>query len=343
MKVPEPRKLKSGTWFIQLRLGGESIPVSALSKAECIKKAQLIKAEHRAGKRSYTPAAEKTPRQLMDAYIEHIRQSASPSTLVGYNTIRNNRFRCVSDTPCAKILDWQSAIDADAKLFSPKTIKNSWAFLSTAMRFASLPVPTVRLPQIVPADRAWLDPDEILKFVELLRGQPCEIPALLALHSLRRSEILALTFGDIDLDAQTISVRGAAVVDEHHNLVYRPENKNVSSRRVIPIMIPALLDAILAISERPPASRIYTGNANTPYRQINRICAANNLPLVGVHGLRHSFASLAYHLGLSELETMELGGWSDSNTMRKIYTHLARADRIKATNKIAEFFHQNAN
>ena len=48
MKVPEPRKLKSGTWFIQLRLGGESIPVSALTRSDCIKQAQLIKAQHRA-------------------------------------------------------------------------------------------------------------------------------------------------------------------------------------------------------------------------------------------------------------------------------------------------------
>ena len=46
MKVPEPRKLKSGTWFIQMRLGGESIPVSAPTRTECIKQAEKIKADH---------------------------------------------------------------------------------------------------------------------------------------------------------------------------------------------------------------------------------------------------------------------------------------------------------
>ena len=40
MKVPEPRKLKSGTWFIQMRLGGESVPVSAATRTECIRQAE---------------------------------------------------------------------------------------------------------------------------------------------------------------------------------------------------------------------------------------------------------------------------------------------------------------
>ena len=50
-KVPNPRKLKCGTWFIQLLLNGESIPVGATTKKECINQTQLIKAEYKAGKR----------------------------------------------------------------------------------------------------------------------------------------------------------------------------------------------------------------------------------------------------------------------------------------------------
>ena len=42
MKVPEPRKLKSGTWFLQMRLGGESVPVSAATRTECIRQAEKI-------------------------------------------------------------------------------------------------------------------------------------------------------------------------------------------------------------------------------------------------------------------------------------------------------------
>ena len=179
--------------------------------------------------------------------------------------------------------------------------------------------------------------------MELVRGQSFEIPALLALHGLRRSEILALTYGKIDLIANTITVHGAAVMGEDNVLVHKQTNKNASSHRIVPIMIPALADAIRSAPPHQPDDPIYTSNANTLCAQINRLCRNNGLPQVGVHGLRHSFASLAFHLGLTEQETMELGGWADYNTMRKIYTHLAAADRLKSQNKMAAFFKANAN
>ena len=42
------------------------------------------------------------------------------------------------------------------------------------------------------------------------------------------------------------------------------------------------------------------------------------MPEVGTHGLRHSFASLAYHLGMSELETMELGDVTKKKMLERI-------------------------
>lgn len=343
MKVPEPRKLKSGTWFIQLRLGGESIPVSALTRSDCIKQAQLIKAQHRADAREVKYKTDKTVRDLMADYIDSIRKTASPSTVRGYVTIRDNRFASIADKPADKIKNWQRVIDTEADLASAKTLKNAWGFLRTAMRHAGMTPPDVRLPQLVPPDKPWLEPDEVLRFVELVRGQSFEIPALLALHGLRRSEILALTYGKVDLAANTITVHGAAVMGEDNVLIHKPTNKNASSHRIVPIMIPALADAIRSAPPHQPDDPIYTSNANTLCAQINRLCRNNGLPQVGVHGLRHSFASLAFHLGLTEQETMELGGWSDYNTMRKIYTHLAAADRLKSQNKMAAFFKANAN
>ena len=77
---------------------------------------------------------------------------------------------------------------------------------------------------------------------------------------------------------------------------------------------------------------------NERFWRINEICKAHGLPEVGVHGLRHSFASLAYHLQIPEKIAMEIGGWSDDGTMRKIYTHLAQKDIAERARDFSNFF-----
>ena len=101
-------------------------------------------------------------------------------------------------------------------------------------------------------------------------------------------------------------------------------------------MIPRLLR--LLKQSKKDGSPIRDCHPDTIYKHVNRACAACGLPNVGIQGLRRSFASLCYHLKLSERETMELGGWEDPATMRKIYIHLAKRDKDRAQKKIAGFF-----
>ena len=341
MKVPEPRKLSSGTWFIQLRLGGESISVSALTRADCVRQAQLIKAQHRAGAREAKYKTDKTVRELMTDYIAALPADTSPATIRGYEIIKAHRFQDVLDKPPGKI-DWQKTIDAET--VSAKTLKNAWSFTASCLRAAGVPVPDVRLPRGQKKERPFLEPEEILQVLPLLNGRKYEIPALLALHSLRRSEIMALDFADIDMKTKTIHVHAAAVQDKDNQIVRKAQTKTAASTRDVPIMIPQLLDAVRRSGKT--SGPVWEGTPCALYRTMEDVCAQLGIPNVGAHGLRHSFASLAYHLGMSELESMEIGGWSDYNTMRSIYTHLAKSDRLKAQNKMAAFYetaNKNAN
>lgn len=337
MKVPEPRKLKSGTWFIQLRLGGQSIPVSSLSKTDCIHQAELIKAEYRSGKREVALKKDKTVRELMTDYIAALPASTSPATIRGYEIIKKNRFQSALNKQPEKI-NWQAVIDAEQR--APKTVKNAWDFTSACLRAAGKPVPKVRLPKGKPKPRPFLEPEEILQALPLLEGRKYEIPALLALHSLRRSEIMGLDFADIDLKNKVIHVYGATVQDKDNKLVNKDDNKTDAGTRDIPIMIPRLVDLLKQSGKTTGA--VWGTTPCGLYRTMEDVCKIMGIPNVGAHGLRHSFASLAYHLNLSELATMEIGGWSDYKTVRKIYTHLAKRDRLKAQNKMAEFY-ENAN
>lgn len=341
MKVPEPRKLSSGTWFIQLRLGGESITVNALTRKDCIRQAEAIKGAHRAGKREQKHKADKTVRNLMEEYIAALPAGTSPATIRGYEIIKKNRFRSVLDCTPDKI-DWQAVLDAES--VAEKTLRNAWGFTASCLRRAGCDVPNVRIAKGAAKERPFLEPEQILKALPLLEGRKYEIPALLALHSLRRSEIMALDFSDIDLKTNLISVHGATVQDKDNKLVRKERTKTAASTRQVPIMIPQLVDAIKRAGKS--SGPVWEGTPCALYRTMEDVCKQLGVPNVGAHGLRHSFASLAYHLGMSELEAMEIGGWSDYQTMRKIYTHLAKSDRLKAQNKMAQFYknaNQNAN
>lgn len=344
MKVPEPRKMSSGNWFIQLRLGGVSTTVTEPTKKECIRKAEMIKAEYRAGVREIKKAPDATPTltKAIDAYIDKRKNTLSPSTITGYRRIQNGRFKTVMKKPLTELADWQEICDSESALCSPKTLRNAYHFICSVLKENGIVPKKVTLPTMIPHTREWLEPDQIKTLVASVTGQPMELPILFALHSLRRSEILALDWANIDLENKRISVRGAVVKDETGTFVKKDSNKNKSSTRTLPIMIPELETALKAIPEKDRTGAVITCGGDSICNRINKACRKVGLPEVGTHGLRHSFASLAYHLGMSELETMEIGGWSDTQTMHKIYTHLAAKDRIKAENKMAAFY-KNAN
>ncbi len=343
MKVPEPRKMSSGNWFIQMRLGGISVTVTEPAKKECIRKAEMIKAEYRAGVREIKKASvDPTLTKAIDAYIEKRQNTLSPSTITGYRRIQSGRFKEAMGKPLSELTDWQGICDRESSLCSPKTLRNAYHFVCSVLKENGIVPKKVTLPTMIPHTREWLEPDQIKILVSSVVGQPMELPILFALHSLRRSEILALDWSNIDLVNKRISVRGAVVKDETGTFVKKQANKNKSSTRTLPIMIPELEAALKAIPEKDRKGAVITCGGDSICNRINKACRKAGLPEVGTHGLRHSFASLAYHLGMSELETMEIGGWSDTQTMHKIYTHLAAKDRMKAENKMASFY-KNAN
>lgn len=332
MKIPKIRQLPSGTWTCQLRIDGRSISVTDDSREACERKAIAYKA------RLITPedkAKRLTVKQAIDNYIKERENVLSPSTVRGYRAIQRTRFQRIQRKQI-RAVQWQRVISDEAKLCAPKTLRNAWAFMRSVLRDNGIQPPNVRLPQVTRKDKPFLDPEQIPVFLAAIHGHPCEIPALLALSSLRRSEIAGLTWDHVDLANNRIHVIGAVVHDVSGKLVYKSENKNATSRRTVPIMIPQLRAALSAVPDKTGA--VCKCHPNSIYRWINKLCAQNGLPLVGVHGLRHSFASIAYHVGMSEKETMQIGGWSDNQTMHSVYTHLAERDRIKAENKLAAFF-----
>lgn len=335
IKIPTPRK-RGQKWYVDLRR--EGVTVIEDTEAEAKAKAVAIRAGFVDLKKR--PSAI-TLEKAIDNYIEVRSNVLSPSTLVGYKSVKKNRFKGVMKCPVADIKDWQEVINAEAAICSPKTVKNAWGLIRPAIEAAGVELPKVKLPQLVPKEPVFLTPEQISVFVAAVKGTPVEIPALLGLHSLRRSEIAALDWANIDLKKRIIKVSGAVVPGENWTLVEKPTNKNSASTRTVPIMIPELYDALKAVPDK--SGKVVTCYISTIYDWVNKVCNENNLPRLGVHGLRHSFASLAYHVRMSEQAAMQIGGWSDYATMRKIYTHLSTQDINAAASSMSEFYENFTN
>lgn len=332
MKLPKPRKLKSGNWFVRIMIDGERLSFTAPTKKECDAWLLTTKAHHADG-HGIIHTENATVGSVMDAYIESRSNVLSPSTIRGYKMIRKNRWQSIITKHVSAIKNWQAVVNNESKACGAKTLKNAWGLLSSALKFVGFTVPPVRLPVIVDEEKSFLQPHEIQKLVAVVKGTDIEMEVLLALHSLRRSELYALRKKNIK-DGM-ILVRGAVVPSEN-GIVYKETNKSKKSRRDVPIMIPRLQELADVITDEDEL--LCKTSFARSWVKIKKICKDNELPEMSLHGLRHSFASLCYHLGISEMETMALGGWSDVNVMRNIYTHLADEDKRQSERRLKDFF-----
>ena len=338
MKVPEPRKLKSGTWFIQLRLGGESIPVSALTRSDCIKQAQLIKAQHRADKRPKTKS-DITLREAMTTYIEKKRAGLDPSTIQGYEKIRDQYFQQIMDLSLKKInidvvndaiYEEESRTSRQKKPLSPNTIRKAWHLISSVLRRNHVTLDDQPdLPEIKKK------PVEILSFAEIypaVKGSSIELECLLAARlSLSMSEIRGLTKSRSIRDGKLTVCE--TVVDIGGEPVRKDHAKEPERIRTMPIppYIQTLIDEI-------EGDVICDKTSQTINKRYQRLLEKAGLPKSSFHKLRHTYASEGARLQIQSEILQEGGGWKTSHTMKRVYTHTFTQARLSAEKQMDDYY-----
>lgn len=336
VKLPAITQLPSGAWHTRVLIGERRVSITKATYEECV--SEYLALKHGVMEAKKAPAKRgKTLKESVNEYIDSRREERSPATIGGYEKDARNMFQAAMEWDVFTTTDeqWQRAIrDERRKGRSAKYIKNSWMLMAAAIEAATGRRPKVNLYPNESEERLFLEPEQIDIFVEAVKGKPVEIPALLCLSSLRRSEMLALKWNNVDLAKGTINVHGATVRGGT-GLVEKKQNKTDKSRRTIPI-IPPLLAALEAVDHK--TDHVVTMGGDTALKQVKKLCRENGLPEVGLHGLRHSFASLAYHLEIPEMIAAEIGGWDDLGTMHKIYTHLATADIAKRSQDFCAYF-----
>lgn len=345
MKVPKPRRLPSGSWHIQLRLGGKSYSITEPTEKACTQKAQLMKAEHLAGKRQQMiEDANVTLARAIELYCADRSNGLSPATVRKYYNIKKNQFQDLMPQRLDRITDsqWQRSINSMLARYAPITVDRSVKMVKTVVTANGLKFPSVSIggkssQKAKEIDKCqFLEPEQIPVFVEAVKGSPYCIPLLLALSSLRIAEIDGLDWKDIGEDV--VRVRRVRIQDKDGQWILKAGAKTEGSVRDVPVFIPELQAAL--DRERKPEGKLMATTQEALRRACKRVCAAANVPCPGVHGLRHSFASLCAsdQLQIPMHVSQKIGGWENDRIMREIYTHVARSDVAACVSRLKEFY-----
>lgn len=334
LKVPTPKQVSSGKWFIRLRIDGKNINITEPTKRECIEKARAIKA----GLISEKPKEDtRNVGQLVDEYIEKREGIRSPSTIDGYLRKRKNNLQSLMELKVSELtLDTvQTAISDEAKKYSGKTIKDAWSLISAATGVCFQDNELI-LPSAKPKKKPPVyESDDLFRLIIALGqiGGEVECAGLLALWlSLRRSEIKGLEWNDIRKDS--IRVCNAMVYDKHHKLVEK-ETKTEKSERIIPCNA-YILDRINALPR--DGEKVFQLSTSALWEGITLACNLAGIEHGYLHGLRHSNASVMALVGVDTKYAMKRGGWSTETTMRNVYQDIMKEGELKAAESVDRYF-----
>lgn len=147
---------------------------------------------------------------------------------------------------------------------------------------------------------------------------------LVAKTGLRFSEALAITPADFDFNRQTLSI--SKTWDYKNGGGFVP-TKNRSSIRKVQIdwqLIVQFSALIKGLPEDAPlfirgGKNIYNSTANDA---LTRVCKKAGVPIISIHGLRHTHASLLLFAGVSIASVAKRLGHASMNTTEKTYLHI---------------------
>ncbi|KAA8668866.1 site-specific integrase [Clostridium sp. HV4-5-A1G] len=145
---------------------------------------------------------------------------------------------------------------------------------------------------------------------------------LVAKTGMRFSEALALTPKDFDFSHQILSI--SKTWDYKGNGGFLP-TKNQSSVRKVEIDWQIVIQFSELIKGLPEGSPIFTENKvynSTVNDILTRHCRDSKIPVISIHGLRHTHASLLLFAGVSIASVARRLGHASMTTTQKTYLHI---------------------
>lgn len=319
MRIPEPKQLPSGQWYIQLMVDGQRYNKSFDTPEEAAVWAVQVKTRsleyHKSPRRM-------TVGEAVERYIELKEPVLSPSTVRGYRATRQNLMGelarvSLPDLNQERVQRWVNSLVKAGK--SPKTISNAHGLLSAVLtEYKPDMALHTSLPQKRKQEVQIPSESEIKTIIAASKGTQYELPLTLAAWlGLRRSEIIGLRWEDVD--GEYLHVRHAIVKGTDGPVEKGTKTASGTRRIHLP---PYLLNLIQAYPKTD--EHIITLSGHAIYDALRRICKKAGLPNYRLHDLRHLNASILLAEGIPDKYSMQRMGHATNNMLKTTYQHILK-------------------
>ena len=356
------RQRPAGRWDARYTLGrdpgtGKQVQKSIYgsTQAEVRKKLQAVSVDIDNG--VYTEPSKMTVGQWLDIWKSEYLGGVKQTTRYSYTKHCNNHI--VPAFGACKLSELKPhAIQAfynnlqESKGLSAKTIKNLHGVFHKALAQAvkagyirANPADSCELPRIEKKDIAPLTDSEIKSFLTAIRGDQYEACFIAALFTgMRRSEVLGLTWDNVDFDKGLITVKRQLQRDRDNKGQFLLTSlKNNKSRCISPA--PLVMNTLKSVKAKQTKDRLKAGaawgngdpiNAGlvftneigahlsdvTLYKHYKRIVKSLGLENARFHDLRHTYAVTALRNGDDVKTVQENLGYHTAAFTLDVYGHV---------------------
>jgi integrase len=254
-------------------------------------------------------------------YLEALPADISPSTMRGYLAIQKRILKY----PVASIRinqldddDLQGFINKmQREGLSAKTIQNTFSLLmSSVQRYSDLRY-RVKLPRIHNAPKKAQTDESVQLLIDnaspVLRNAIC----LSAFGSLRRGEVAALKYKDIDRKNNTITVHSDIVMDPDGKWYHKDHPKTDASFRTVELF-PELIEALGDGQPEDYVIGLTPGCISDRFDRLRKRVGVS----IRFHDLRGYCASKMAALGWSDIYAQKRGGWSSPSVLKSTYQNV---------------------
>jgi len=311
---------------------------------------------------SYCTDIRMTTKVNYQTYIHrHIKESIGGYKLCDLNTLIIQQF--YNEKVKSGKLDGSGGLSA-------KTMKNLHNMLHKALNQAVYlgmipknPSDLAVLPKRKKVEMRYFLPEDQKRLQEVIKGDKLEMAILLDLYTgMRQGELLGLTWENVHIEDKGQSyVRVTQTLNRIKNPDENSPNKTIlticepktrHSIRTIPLL-PEIAEKLKHYHEQqtsylhsiglPPAKFVFTSTTGTPIeprdfqRDFKKILVKNGLPIVNVHGIRHTFATRSLESGMSVKTLSKILGHSSVGFTLDVYAHVTERLKIEEISGLKDF------